>query len=143
MVAIRSTADSAAKYSRRAGSAGPEYEAGVRQPRKDWKTETKAAQARYEAGVQQAITDKRFGKGVDKAGTAKWQENAIAKGPGRYSEGVRLAENSYADAFAPFQAVIAGLTLPPRGPKGDPNNIKRVEVIAKALHDAKIARAGR
>ncbi len=59
-------------------------------------------------------------------------------GPGRYSEGVRAAEPEYRAGFAPYHAVIANTTLPPRGPKGSPENIDRVRAIAEALHDQKI-----
>ena len=142
MVAIKSTSESAAKWSRRAGNAGPEYEAGVKSPKKDWAAETKAAEDSYEKGVQAAISRKSFGKGVDKKGTAGWQKNAIEKGPSRFQEGVRLAQSDYEKGFAPFRDVIQNLTLPKRGPKGDPANINRVAVISKALHETKIQRAG-
>lgn len=143
MVAIKSTSESASKWARRAGNAGPEYEAGVRSPRKDWAAETKAAEAAYEQGVQKSISEKRFGKGVENAGTAKWQQNAIEKGPLRYQQGVALAETAYQEGFDPFRQVIANTTLPARGPKGDPKNIQRVAIIAKNLHDAKLQLAGR
>ena len=143
MVAIKSTSESASKWARRAGSAGQEYEEGVRNPRKSWAKETKAAEGAYELGVQKSIADKRFGKGVDAAGDAKWQQNAIEKGPQRFTQGVQLAQPAYEAGFAPFRDVIANTTLPPRGPKGDPKNIQRVAILAKNLHDAKIQRAGR
>ena len=143
MVAIKSTSDSGAKWARRAGNAGPEYEDGIRNPRKSWAQETKAAETAYEQGVQAAISAKRFGKGVDKAGDDKWSKNAIEKGPQRFQQGVSLAQPAYEAGFAPFRDVIANTTLPPRGPKGDPKNIQRVAVLAKNLHDAKIQRAGR
>lgn len=141
-IAIKSTAASADKWARRAGNAGPEYEEGVKNPKRDWATETKAAEPNYEKGVQAAITRKSYGKGVEKTGTAGWQKNAIAKGPARFQEGVRLAKSDYEKGFAPFRDVIANTTLPPRGPKGDPANIKRVEILARNLHNAKIQRAG-
>ncbi len=114
------------------------YLEGVQNPTKDWEKETLAAEPNFEAGVQKAITAKTFGKGVKRAGTVKWQENAIAKGPGRWREGIALAENAYAEGFAPYADVIRNLTLPARGPKGDPKNINRVAALAKALHDKKV-----
>jgi hypothetical protein len=117
-----------------------EYIEGVSNPRADWKTQTLKAAPMYERGLQQSIANKSFDKGVNSAGTAKWQENALTKGPGRWAEGVGLGQGNYEVGFSPYQAIIAGLTLPPRGPKGDPNNIARVAIIAKALHEAKKAR---
>lgn len=116
-----------------------EYEEGVRNPKKDWATETTAAASNYATGIQKAIADKRFEKGVSKAGTSKWQEKTLEKGPTRWAQGVALSASEYEQGFAKYHAIISGLTLPPRGPKGDPKNIQRVAVIADALHKAKIS----
>mgnify|MGYP001107752269 CR=1 FL=1 len=142
MAQIKDISSIAAKWSRRASTAGVEYEQGVRSPRRPWAAATKAAEAAYERGVQAAIARKGFGKGVSKAGDTKWQENAIAKGPSRFAEGVAHAEPAYATGFAPYASVIASTVLPERGPRGDPKNIMRVQVIAKALHDKKIGMGG-
>ena len=142
MPAIKSTEASAAKWARRAGNAGPEYEEGVRNPRKSWAAETAASAGAYEKGVQASIANKSFEKGVKAAGDSKWQTNAIEKGPARFQQGVNLGEDAYSKGFAPYRAVIANTALPKRGPKGDPNNINRVSVLAKALHDAKLQRKG-
>lgn len=142
MAKIKDMARIVEKWKRVAAGAGPEYEEGIRNPKADWETETKAAEARYEAGVSAAIARKGFGKGVRKAGTPKWQAMSLAKGPGRWSQGIDLSGDAYQAGFEPYARVIAALSLPPRGPKGDPRNIARVAAVAKALHDAKIARAG-
>lgn len=103
---------------------------------------TQAAESNYEQGVQKGIQGKRFGKGVAKAGTAKWQQNTLAKGPSRWAEGIGMSTQAYEDGFAPFRRVIEVTTLPPRGPKGDPRNIQRVQVMADALHKEKLKQAG-
>jgi len=143
MAKIKDTSTIAEKWQRRAGSAGTEYEEGVRNPRADWATETAKAESNYEQGVQAGIQRKSFGKGVKKAGTDTWQKNSISKGPQRYSQGVALAGDKYAEGFAPFAQVIGATNLPARGPKGDPKNIQRVATMAKALHDKKIELEGR
>lgn len=130
------------KWKRVASGAGTEYEEGVRNPRADWATETKNAEGTYEEGIRSSIGRKAFGKGVSKAGTAKWQSNALSKGPGRFSEGVALSKDAYEEGFSPYREVISRTALPPRGPKGDPKNLARVAVLAKALHDEKIKREG-
>lgn len=142
MTAIKPLSDTVAKWSRVSQGASAEYEAGVRNPRKDWAQETAAAEGNYEAGIQKSIQRKAFGKGVKKAGTDKWQANAIALGTQRFGPGVANATGAYESGFAPYQQVIASLTLPKRGPKGDPNNINRVSVIAKALHEKKLSLEG-
>lgn len=131
-----------AKWSRVCQTAQPNYEDGVRNPRASWAEQTaKAAQA-YAAGVQQAVSSGRFAKGVATAGDAKWQTNAVQKGPGRWAEGVRLSQDAYERGFSPYRQVLEGLTLPPRGPVGDPSNINRVKVIAEALHKERLRRSG-
>lgn len=115
------------------------YTEGIENPREDWKAATLAATARHTAGVQQALANKSFDKGVTRVGTAKWQKNALEKGPARWAQGVQLSQDNYSKGFAPYAQVIANTTLPPRGPKGDPTNIQRVAVMAKALSDAKKA----
>jgi len=142
MANIKSMSRISDKWTRVASGAGQEYQEGVENPRADWATETAKAEGAYQQGVQAAISRGAFGKGVKKAGTSKWQTNAINKGPSRYSEGVRLSTDAYDVGFAPYREIIAKTTLPARGPKGDPKNITRVAVMAKALHDGKLAREG-
>lgn len=142
MPEMRSPESAAAKWARRAGSAGPEYEDGVKNPRKDWAQATADAEEAFKAGVTAAAAAGRFGTGVRKAGTAKWQDNAIAKGPLRYAQGVALAEGAYASGFSPYADVIRNTKLPKRGPKGAPGNIERVKVMAAALHQKRISLQG-
>lgn len=129
-------------WKRRSQASTPDYEAGVRDPKTDWASAAAAAEDNYNKGVQAAISQKRFGKGIKNAGTEKWQQNALKKGVNRWAEGINLAEDAYVKGFSPYATVIANTKLPPRGPKGDPNNIQRVATMAKALHDAKINRSG-
>lgn len=130
------------KWKRVAATAGEEYRQGIQSPRADWATETKAAEPRYEAGIAASVGRKSFGKGVSKAGTSKWQEMSLKKGPTRWTEGINVSGDAYATGFAPYAQVISSTTLPPRGPKGDPANIQRVAKIAKVLHDEKVKRMG-
>ena len=142
MPPVKSLARTADKWTRGTSGAAAEYREGVENPSKDWETETLAAEARYEVALAASIADKRFGKGVDQAGTAKWQRNAATLGPDRFASGVRHAQDNYAKGFAPYRDVIERTVLPPRGPKGDPANIERVRVLAQALHDERLSRLG-
>lgn len=142
MAAIKSMDRITEKWKRVAAGAGEEYRVGIENPRTDWATATKAAEPQYEAGITASIGRKAFGKGVTKAGTSHWQTMALAKGPGRWSEGINLSGDAYRAGFEPYARVIAGLILPPRGRKGDPKNIQRVAKVAEALHAEKIKRLG-
>lgn len=142
MAHIKDMGRISSKWKRVASGAQTEFQEGVENPRRSWAQATKEAEPAYEAGIRAAVANKSFGKGVTKAGDTKWQENAVRKGPGRYSEGVALAQDAYEAGFSPYREVIARTPLPPRGPKGDPKNIQRVSALADALHKAKIARLG-
>jgi len=133
---------SAAKIAKKWGRVTPErtidYEEGVRNPLRDWETETKAAEDRYEEGIKAAIARKAFGKGVSRVGTTKQKAKTILKGIPRWPEGVRLAEPEMQKGMEGVVKVLEGITLPKRYATGDPRNIERVRVIQKALHDYKI-----
>lgn len=142
MPAIKDTARIASKWSLVAGRSSDAYLEGVENPRVDWKQATLAANGNWEASTQRAITQKSFRSGVDRSSTNLWQEGAINKGVSRYSAGVLLGQANYERGFAPFAAVIRATNLPERKPKGDPANIQRVSIMAKALHDAKLKLIG-
>jgi len=114
-----------------------DYEDGVRNPKADWASNAAAAEDAYQAGVQAAIAERRFGKGVRAAGTEKWQKGAIEKGTQRWGPGVAMAQSAYASGFAPFRDAIERMTLPPRYHRRDPRNLNRV----KAVFDTMIAAA--
>jgi len=138
MVATRKIDDVVKKWSEVTPARAPYYEAGIKNPLRDWATNAAAAESAWESGVQNAMTDKRFGKGVNKAGTAKWQRKSVAVGPGRFREGVAAAAPDYKEGFSPYLDEIEKITLPPRGAKGDPKNYDRVRAIGEALHKKKI-----
>ena len=138
-IQIKSVDAIASKYASRGAAAGADYAAGVASPRQDWQAATVAAENTYAQGVQTAIGNKSFSKGVNAAGTAKWQRKAASVGAQRYPTGVTAAKSDYQNGVAPYLQVIAGLTLPPRAPKGDPSNINRVSAIAQALRAKKLA----
>lgn len=139
MPKIGTTEEIAAKYARVTPGRSTDYANGVKNPKVDWKTATANAQDSYAQGVQDAIGRGAFAKGVNKAGTAKWQDKAVNLGTTRWGAGVTAAQGDYATGFAPYQAVISGTDLPPRGPKGDPRNFDRVVRLGTALHAKKLS----
>ena len=137
MAAIKPVEQAADKWVRRAGVAGIDYENGIRNPRRAWADASKAAEKNYQAGVTQAAARGAYGKGITAAGEDKWKTNAIKKGPGRFAEGVNIGRDEWQKGFAPYHSAISALSLPERGPKGDPKNIQRVAAIATALRTLK------
>jgi hypothetical protein len=130
----------ASKWARRAASASGEYEAGVRGSTKSWAGAAKAGENNYKAAVTAAAGAGRYGKGVDRAGDAKWKRGAIEKGPMRFSQGVGVAEKDYADQMAPYLQAIGSIDLPARGPAGSEGNYARVSAIGKGLRQLKQSR---
>jgi len=124
------------KWRERVNVAGPEYELGIRDPKKDWKTETAGAESRYEEGLRAAMAEKRFGKGVTAAGTKKWQDKTIEIGLRRWPEGVALAEDEYHGGMSVVIDAIERVVLPPRYPAGDVRNYERVKAIGTAVREA-------
>ena len=138
---IKSAPEIAQKYSRVTPLRMEDYEEGIRDTSpEEYEAPTIAAEGNYERGVTQAIARKAFSKGVSGSGS-KWKKNSLNPGPTRFSEGTREATQAFAEGFAPFRDVIANLTLPPRGPVGDPKNIERVRAVDDALRKAKLAGA--
>jgi len=137
---VPSIGNAAAKWARRAQSAGGEYEQGVRGAGARWASGAKAAAPNYAAGVTAAAGAGRYARGIDRAGPAKYEGKASRLGPGRYSQGVADAEPQYQAAFAPFLDVIGRTDLPARGPVGADANYARVAAIGKALRALAVGR---
>ena len=92
---------------------------------------------RYKAAIAAAAAAGLFGKGVTKAGTAKWQENSLRKGATRWPEGIALSLDAYVKGFEPFRRVIETTVLPEPGAKNSAANYERSKVMGTALHEAK------
>jgi hypothetical protein len=142
MPRVREVGYLAEKWSRKAGQAAPDYEFGVRNPTTDWQQATLQARDAWRAGIQQAIQENRWENAIRQTSTQQWAEAAATKGPQRYSQGVQLARDKWAREWEPYRQVIESVQLPPRGPRGDPNNIQRVAKIAQELHNARRRRTG-
>lgn len=138
MAEIRSLATIREKWVRVTPGRTEDYKLGIQNPRRDWEKEAAAAKDVYKAGVDAAHAKGLYEKGVTAAGTAKWKDRALKKGPGRFSEGVYLAGPDYEKGFAPYREAIAAVDIGPRYPKRDPRNIERVKKIVEALIARKV-----
>lgn len=139
---IRPVEDIAGKWKEITPGRRGYYEANVADPLEDWETNTALAQAAYKGAVTAVDIAARFLGGVKRAGTAKWKRKAMAVGPGRFAEGVEVAEEDFKDGFAPFQAVIAATDIPERKPRGDPANYERTKKLGVELYKKRLALIG-
>lgn len=138
MAEIKSIKAITEKWARVTPGRTEDYKLGIQNPKRDWETETAAAEGNWKAGVDAAQAKGLFGKGVKAAGTKKWQTKALAKGPGRFAEGVYIAGPDYETGFAPYRDAIEKVNLGPRFPRRDPRNLDRVKRVVDALIKTKV-----
>lgn len=140
-IRIKDVQSIANKFVQRAQGASNDYASGVQGAGQDWQTNALAAEGNYEAGVQQALADKRYGKGVSDAGAAKYVDNATKLGPQRFQTGVAQAQGAYAKGAGKHLDMMRNLNLPPRGPKGSPQNQQRAQAVAAANRALKLGKS--
>lgn len=127
----------ASKWANRSSAASGEYASGVQSPKRPWAASAAAAKDVHAQAIQEAIAEGRYEKGINKAGDAAWSQGVQNKGRTRYQQGVTVAQTKYQTGFAPYAAALGGVTLSPRGPKGQ--NYNRVQEVGEALRQAKKA----
>jgi hypothetical protein len=125
------------KWQRRAAQASTDYDAGVSNPRRDWAQAANAANNSYRDAVTAAAQAGNYGRGVQRAGTPKWQNRAKVLGSARFGPGVAAATDDYSRGFAPYREAIAGAQLPARRPRRDPGNRQRINAVLDAVVAAK------
>ncbi len=133
MAEIKSMSRIKEKWTRVTPQRAEDYAIGVKNPKRPWDTSAVAAKESHKSAMQQAAANDSFAKGITKAGNAKWQSKAIAKGPGRFAEGVQIGGDDYEKGFAPAREVIEKTVLPPRFPRRDPRNNARTTTLNVAL----------
>jgi len=138
MAEIKAISSIRDKWTRVTPGRTEDYKLGIQNPKRDWAEEAVAGKENWKAGIDAAAAKDLFGKGVEKAGTAKWKEKALKKGPGRFAEGVYIAGPDYEKGFAPYHDAISRVDLGPRFPKRDPRNLERVKKVVDALVAEKV-----
>jgi len=127
------------KWSTRAQGASQAYKDGV-SASTDWAGATAASAGNWQAGVTAAAADGRFEKGVTAAGNTAWQSGAINKGAGRYGPGVSVSKDKFTAGFQKFAQALSNFTLPGRFPKGDPQNVNRVQAVVTLMRNTKLGK---
>jgi len=104
-----------------------------------WEERTSASGGVYLAAISAAGISDRFVGGVKRAGAAKFARKVRDVGVARYAPGVAAAKEDFARGFADYQAVLDGLEIPDRGPRGSPGNYAIVEKVGSVLHAKRLA----
>lgn len=125
-----------AKFQRRIGQAGTDYQQGV-QRAQGWAAKAQAAKARRDAGLQRAIASDAINAGIARAGDAKWQGNTLAKVSNWTGSAARAAAG-YAAAAGKLQSYLnAGQQAIASMPTDSvAARLERARVHALALHNA-------
>ena len=136
-IRIKPASASQQKYVNNTGSAGQSYKDGISNPRRDWQAATVAAETTWEQGVQQAIGNKTFAKGITPDASNKQKTNALALGATRYPQGTANAAPIWAKNTQPVLDSMANVPDMPRGPKMSQMNFDKQHAFATAAHNAK------
>ncbi len=121
------------RWSQRASAAASDYEEGTAGKGQKWASNAVAAENNYVQGVTQAAQQKRYSRGIQKAGAAAYEAGVREKGVQRYPTGIAAAQDKYQARIAEVLQTIQAVQLPPKGPKGSPQNYNRVAAIGNAL----------
>ena len=132
-VPIKTAAEIAAKWARVTPQRQSDYEAGVAGAGAQWESEAIKAQTNFVSAITSGNIGKMYTGGIKNAGAAKYQRKASTLGVQRFGPGVQAAQEDFAKGFEPFATIIAGLTLPPRAPRGSESNNARGAVVSRAL----------
>lgn len=138
MAEIKALSSIRDKWTRVTPGRTEDYKLGIQNPKRDWEEETKAGKENWKAGVDAAAAKDLFAKGVTKAGSGKWRDHSLKKGPGRFAEGVYIAGPDYETGFKPYHDAISRVDLGPKFPKRDPRNLNRVKAVVDALIEEKL-----
>src|SRR5271154_6908968 len=101
-ISVKDAGTSATKFVQRAQAAAGDYQKAVTGAGAAWQTNTAAAADTYAAGVQGAISNGRFQKGVNAAGGNKYATAAAGKGAQRYPQGVATAGPTWQENTQPY-----------------------------------------
>lgn len=92
------------KYQDRTSIAGPEYEAGIRDPRRDPTAAAIDKQDEMLKNLTDSVKNGKWADGLRYSGMAGWQNAALIKGTVRYSDGVSFSLDKVRDFVSKFAA---------------------------------------
>ena len=118
------------------------YQSGTIGKGGDWEAKTKGAKNSYKAGISVAGIEDRFAGGVARAGGSKWERKVSSVGVSRFGPGIAAARDDYATGAGEFLSMLSGMSIPDRGPRGDPGNYAIVQKVGDALHAKRLALLG-
>lgn len=138
-ISVKDAAASAIKWQSRASGASADYATEAVAHAQDFVKNGVAAAPTFKAAVQAGDIDRRFARGIQKAGAEKFTRGITNKGAGRYSGGITAGLPDYQANVSPYLDTLRGVTLPQRQPRGSPANLERVRAVNQALNARRVA----
>lgn len=133
---MQSAADVARKWSRNLGTAGDAMRAGIQGVTVNPAEKAAQRQDAYVAGVQRAVADGKYQRGLRRVTLAMWQDAMLTKGLNRIAAGASAAQpkmEAFLQKWLPHQEALK--TKLQSMPRGDlQQNIARA--IAAIQHNA-------
>ena len=118
------------------------YQSGSSGKGSEWETNTTAAKNVYKMAISASGIENRYAGGVRKAGGGKWERKVSTVGVSRYGPGISAGKEDYAAGFGDYASLLSGMSIPDRGPRGDPANYAIVQKVGDALHKKRLALLG-
>lgn len=137
MVDVKPLATIVQKWITNASAATQYYQQGATAAANKWAADAGQAEAAYDQGVQASIARQAFSKGVQAAGPTKYAAGITTKGVQRYGPGVQAGQQNFSSGMQGVINTLQSVQLPPRGPRGSPQNLQRVAAIDQALFAAR------
>jgi hypothetical protein len=131
-IRVPSAAAAAEKWARVAPGRQQDYQAGIQSAGQAWQEGVNAGAANFAQGVQQAIAEGRYEKGVQ-GKQSKYVQKTSTVGLSRWGAGITAARPDYESGVARALQALSAVSLPPKGPKGAPQNLQRVAAVVEAL----------
>ncbi|KKN29002.1 hypothetical protein LCGC14_0848680 [marine sediment metagenome] len=141
-IKVKEVGASTEKWGENAARASGEFATNAEAAAESWASNTARAADTFHQAITASGMKERFRRGVQRAGAAKFARKIREVGRDRFGPGVAAAKTDYSSGVEPYFSTIAGLTLSPRKPRGDPANYNRVQEIGKALNAKRLALLG-
>mgnify|MGYP001561452650 CR=1 FL=1 len=139
---VKSISSAADKLVRNAQAASQEWLENTKAAGEAWVTGTQGAKLNYGQAVRSGGIEDRFARGVAKAGAAKFVRKVSDVGGQRFAPGVSAGKVDYQANAEGYFSLLAGLSLPPRAPRGSASNTQRVVAVDQALNAKRLALLG-
>ena len=104
-----------------------------------WLAKTIAAIPNQQMAAVGAGVASRIQRNVSGRGQQRFPAKINTVGKQRFGPGVQAAGSDYSAGFGPYLQIIQGVSLPAKGPRGDPRNYALVQAVGDPLHRARLA----